>query len=208
MGWKGYSDFLGTGTQPTWKRKYISYEDCKKIAQDNNIKSQEEWSKYTKSNCNINEVPTFPNDVYTNNWEGWDKFLGKEFLSFEDCRNFARTLNLKSKQDWFDWLKLNQKSNDIPSDPGDYFRDRGVWISWGDFLGFNIGQTSRNSEFLSYKEAKEAIKDLNIKNAAEYTKLSREIKAKLKIPGVPQDYYKTRGQWVDWYDYLGKVKKS
>jgi len=45
----------------------------------------------------------------------------REFLSFEDARDFVRTLNLKSSEEWSEYSKSNRPKN-IPSTPDRYYK--------------------------------------------------------------------------------------
>ena len=203
-GWKGYSDFLGTGNIAPYNRKFVSFEDCRELAKNLSLKSENEWFDWVRKNLDRKDIPIRPDSTYEQlGWNGWDNFLGKEFLSFEDCKAYVVLLGLKKKNDWMDWVKTKVKPDNIPADPYGVYQNSG-WVSWTDFLGVSGGLTSRNSEFLSYDEAKLVVKELGIKSSAEYIKISRQIKSELKLPGIPQDYYKTRGVWINWYDYLGK----
>ena len=51
----------------------ISYDDCKKIAKENNIKSAAQWFKYAK---NVSNVPSHPERKY-DEWINWKEFLSK-----------------------------------------------------------------------------------------------------------------------------------
>jgi hypothetical protein len=205
LGWTSFSDFLGTGVLATYARKYIPYEKCKQIAQEQGIKCQREWIEYVKNNNLSNEVPSYPNDVYKE-WENWQSFLNLYFVSYEECRNFARTLNLKSKEEWCQYSKSGLRPTNIPGDPSDTY-DRDEWISWGDFLGNTPGLASRNKEFLDYEEARKLVRSLGLTTAVEYTKIPRATKCELRIPGCPSDYYGTRSCWISWGDYLGNKTK-
>ena len=63
-----------------------------------------------------------------NDWLGYDN----KFLPFEEAREIARNLNLKSSQEWNDWAKTKRPSN-IPSSPHRTYKDQ--WKGWADFLG-------------------------------------------------------------------------
>ena len=60
--------------------------------------------------------------------------------------------------------------------------------------------------FLSFEEAKEVIKEYNIKSEKDWLnwvkhKLNRHNPKPENIPALPQIYYKS--QWIDWNDWLG-----
>jgi superfamily II DNA or RNA helicase len=64
----------------------------------------------------------------------WKDFLGNEYLSFEEAREFARNLNLKSAKEWYKWFKRGVRPENIPTNPDRTYKDKG-WKSWADFLG-------------------------------------------------------------------------
>ena len=61
------------------------------------------------------------------------------FRTFEDARVYVRTLGLKSVKEWQAWRKSGARPHDIPSAPDTTYKSSG-WKSWGDFLGYDVGQ--------------------------------------------------------------------
>jgi hypothetical protein len=53
-------------------------------------------------------------------------------MEFNICREFARSLNLKSAKEWFKYVSENNK--DIPYHPERKFKNKG-WVNWYDWLG-------------------------------------------------------------------------
>ena len=76
--WKGWDDFLGTGKISPNNRNFVSFDEAKKYAKKNNIKSQIEWSRIGKNGLRPNNIPGNPSKKYKDQWKGWDDFLGKE----------------------------------------------------------------------------------------------------------------------------------
>jgi hypothetical protein len=56
-------------------------------------------------------------------------------LSFEEAREFARSLKLKNQIEWFEHSKSKQIPLNIPSNPQRKYKDK--WIGWPDWLGTN-----------------------------------------------------------------------
>jgi hypothetical protein len=81
-GWNGIDDFLGKSMSPNNKSKigWANFETAKKFALTLNLKSGKEWSKFIKSNQNIEiNLPSTADRVYAKKgWKGWADFLGKE----------------------------------------------------------------------------------------------------------------------------------
>lgn len=70
--------------------------------------------------------------------DGCPKCAGrKDFLSFEEAREFVRKLGLKSQKEWFQFAKSNKKPENIPLDVYEKYKNK--WLSWPDFLGTNEG---------------------------------------------------------------------
>ena len=76
--WKSWGDFLGTESVHPSQKKFITFEDAKKVVKKLNITSGEQYYKYIRSNNDINDLPKSPTTVYQNQWKGWPDFLGKK----------------------------------------------------------------------------------------------------------------------------------
>lgn len=136
-GWKGWGDFLGTGNiknNDKWKI-IISYEDCKKFAKDNNINTKKEWFGFKNKPLN---VPSTPNTMY-DEWTNWmdffdriDKNIKFEYLSYNEAIDFLKSFNLKSCNDFKNFIKGKTKLYRIPCHPKEYYSNQ--WIDWSNFL--------------------------------------------------------------------------
>ncbi len=73
---KGYGDFLGTGTIASFLRKYRSYDQAKKYAQSLKLKGIKEWFQHTKSKNFPKDIPAAPYQTYKKEFEGMKIFLG------------------------------------------------------------------------------------------------------------------------------------
>ena len=164
---KNWSEFLG---KPIYKKNkygvYYTYEECKKQIKLLNIKSKNDY--YNQINKIMSEdlgIPYNPTSIYKTEWEGWGIFLGtnriqdnlKKYKSFDEARNWARSLNLKMGKEWGK-LELIKLPNDIPKKPEKTYKDKG-WIDYYDWLG--IDKRSKISygekiiyEYLTKKEIK------------------------------------------------------
>ena len=61
-----------------------------------------EWFKWCKKNKRPDDVPYNPDEVYKE-WISWPEFMGPiptRWKSFEDAREFARSLKLKNPGEW------------------------------------------------------------------------------------------------------------
>jgi superfamily II DNA or RNA helicase len=147
-GWTNWYDFLG-------KPDYRSLEEARELVRSLNIKSTREWKKYAESGKKPKDIPSRPDKVYKyDGWISWPDFFGNmRFRSFEEAREFVRSLGLKSHEEWWKYLKSKKKPKDIPSTPHDVYKNKG-WKGWPDFLGYlgngNIWTRKSIVTFLEY----------------------------------------------------------
>jgi hypothetical protein len=121
-----YKDYLKNGWVDGMNHT-ISYEECRKIAMENNIKSANDWYRYSTEN----NLPFNPERKYKE-WIDWYTFLTKEKIkhcSYEECRIIAVENNIKSAKEW---KKLSKSRKEIPFNPDRKYKE---WIDWYTFLG-------------------------------------------------------------------------
>lgn len=134
--WVSWEHFLGKE-----KLKYFNFSKQKDIVKKFNFKSGIEFKKYIKTSS-IAGVHNQPNEVFKDNeWRGWKDFLGYEkhpnlsnFVSYNECKHFALSHNIKSAKEWETLSKTNKRPSCIPSNPSQKYQDNG-WNGWDDFLG-------------------------------------------------------------------------
>lgn len=162
-GWAGWRDWLGTekpvrelgGPKPTAKpraprksrpSRMRDFEAAREFARSLRLESSTQWYAYLNKQRPDNpelpsDVPRSPHNVYAGQWRGWGDWLGtgnvapfeKKFRLFEEARVFARTLGLRTGEDWQNWSAVpGNRPPDIPSRPESTYRQH--WISWADFL--------------------------------------------------------------------------
>jgi superfamily II DNA or RNA helicase len=129
----------------------------------------------------------------------WEKLARLSYMSFEEARNFVRTIGLKSYTEWRHFSKTKEKPSNIPSNPRDVYEEKG-WKSWGDWLGTDVIAT-KYIEFISFNEAREYAQSLRLKNVNEWWRLTK-INRPSNIPSTPQLAYENNG-WNGWDDFLG-----
>ena len=115
-GWAGMGDWLGTGRLATHLRQYRSFKKARAFVRRLGLKSQTEWSEYSKSGKKPADIPADPYQVYAEDgWSGWGDWLGTGRLrrgtarSFKKARAFVRRLGLKSSTEWTDYCKSGKK---------------------------------------------------------------------------------------------------
>ena len=58
----------------------------------------------------------------------------KVWRPFEEARVFTRSLKLRSKTEWFQYAKTDERPDDIPAAPEHVYKNKG-WKGWIDWLG-------------------------------------------------------------------------
>ena len=191
--WIAWGNFLGTYEFDPISHKFVfcDYEVAKQIAIDLDIKNPKAWYAASKAGLLASNVPSAPNETYKDNgWTGWSDFLGnRQYLSFEEARNYAWSLGFTKKSQW-DANKENLPEN-IPRTPQKVYKNKG-WADWHNWLG--------HRQFLPFKEARNYARSLGFSGTKEWFNFAERPK---NIPKYPNKDYKNKG-WIDWFDWLGK----
>ena len=123
----------------------------------------------------------------------WDKVAVGNYRSYDEAKNYAHSLNLKSHKDWYDHTKQKSFPKDIPVGVYDVYREN--WKNWSDFLG---------KTFLSYEEVIKYARTLNLNSYKEWAKQAKSKNFPSNIPSDPSRIYKK--SWVSWGDFLGTFR--
>lgn len=187
---------------------WCSFEEAREFARSLKFKTQNDWFQYVKTNEKPQDIPACPNEAYrVKGWVSWGDFLGTGRIasqnykckSFEEAREFVRTLGFKNNKEWRAWSKSDARLHDIPTGPDKRYKDEG-WISWGYFLGNNnIGSTQR--EFRKFDEAKTFVRNVGFASRIEWEKWLNSDERPIDIPSNPSKAYKN--EWNGWGDFLG-----
>jgi len=206
------------------KLSWRPFKEARKFVQSLGLKSGEEWIKYVKGEMpekgtKPEDIPSTPHEVYKD--EGWvsrGDWLGtgtiaaryKKFRPFEEARKFARSLGLKSWNEWNMYCKgeMPEKGalpQDVPASPKQVYKDEG-WTSMGDWLGTGT-VAPQLREHRPFEEAREFARSLGLKNIPEWHKYSKGALPEKgvrpdDIPGDPRKVYKDKG-WISIGDWLG-----
>jgi hypothetical protein len=122
----------------------------------------------------------------------WSYSLAKQYV-----RDNIVTQGVDSSRKFQDYVRKSNLPKHFPRRPDDYFRLRGSWKGWYDFLGTTKDTAIRRKDFYDYETAKKVTRDSGIKNSVEF----RNWKNKpVKIPGRPELYYH---EWTSWREFLG-----
>ena len=151
-GWKSMGDWLGTDYIAPRLRQYRPFEEARDFVRSLGLKNHEEWSEFCKGE--LIEKGTLPDDIPANpqqtykgkGWKSFGDWLGtgtiaprlRKYRSFEEARNFVRSLGLKNHKEWHKFCKgeIIEKGNlpaDIPAKPDNTYKVKG-WKGMRDWL--------------------------------------------------------------------------
>jgi superfamily II DNA or RNA helicase len=208
-GWIGIGDWLGTGVIAPRYRKYRSFKAARKFVRTLGLQSGFEWEQFCKSGKKPEDIPAGAGRTYKDKgWAGMGDWLGtgtiapgdRKYRPFKQARKFVRRLGLSSTAGWQEFCRSNQMPEDIPSNPGRIYKDKG-WVGMGDWLG--TGTIAPNKrEYRSFTEARIFARGLGLKNQSEWRKFVKSGKLPDDIPAKPDNGYKNDG-WVGIGDWLG-----
>lgn len=147
--------------------KYIKTEQDEKINNINNF----------ELNDDVNELNNIKLRLK------YSKSLYSDFTEEQDEFNYVESLNKELMLTSMDeYLKSEQIHKHFIEQPDDYFKSRGVWSDWYDFLGVDT------SKFIKTKqEWKIFCDDKNIKTVNEYHELCKNYDI---LPKDPNYFYK------------------
>lgn len=198
-----WNDFLGTDNKCGWavapskrqvsgrRQEYLSYEDATAYVSNLNldgVMAYRVWAKTQRPAF----IPSNPSMYYADSWVSWKSYLGTEnTMSYDEAVSIVRSVEprLTNRSEFEKWVKTT--GTGVPSRPHTHYDE---WTSWGDFL---------DSNWLSFDDAKRLVQSVTprITNRKQFD--AWLIATGVSIPKAPQYTYT---EWVDWFDFLGKVK--
>ena len=232
-GWIDSGDWLGTGrkrkgnnteTDTTW----LSYEEARDFVHKLKLKNLDEWNKYIHGE--LENLPIKPDNIPSSayfvykdsGWIGMNDWLGNDgmsktkvqnALSFEEAREFVRSLGFKKVKEWEEYKRGSLKHipsmpDNIPKSPNSFYKNSG-WLGMNDWLGTDSAYAYgklKSSNILSFEEAREFAHTLNLKTREEWTNYSRGLLNDLppkprNIPATPWNVYNQKG-WNGIRDWL------
>lgn len=133
--WIDFYDWLGKERIYGKLSDFLPFEKARDIARTLGIKTLVEWRKEYALGKIPKNLPCHPEVIYKKSWITSYDWLGTEnphdFLPFEEARDFARKLKLKSMKEWRRYHTLGKIPN-IPYRPSLVYKE--CWISSYDWL--------------------------------------------------------------------------
>jgi hypothetical protein len=193
------------------QNNFLPFKEARVFVRKLKLKNYKEWREYCISGQKPKNIPSTPHMVYKNkgwknvyNWLGTPQkmHVGKDFIPFEDAREFAKSLKLKSCREWKKYAKSGRRPKNIPSNPYAIYKDKG-WVGWGDWTGENnLSNIEINENLLPFKEARAFARKLKLKSQKEWFAYFNKHERPFNIPISPHQSYKNKG-WISWGDWLG-----
>lgn len=190
------------------KFQWMPFEEAREFVRGLKLDYQKDWNFYCLSGRKPNNLPSNPDKAYKENgWLSFADWLGTEigfngytYLTYEDAKQFIKTLNISSQSGWSIYLKSGERPKNIPSSPGKYYKDNG-WTTWGDWLGSNR-IADKFKTYRTFEDAKKYVIKLGIKSQNEWNVYAKSGGDKPDdIPYKPQRTYQS--EWISWGDWLG-----
>jgi hypothetical protein len=141
-----------------WGRPKICmpFEQAREIIHNEGLFSRNDYLRWWNLNIPA-RMPRNPQRSYASEWKGWGDFLNHYnawpnpnpyYRDFFEARDYVRSLRLKNKKEWVDYVRNNELPSDIPKAPhlvyGKTFTNRlkrgGHWITWRDWLGASLSE--------------------------------------------------------------------
>ncbi|CAE7943157.1 nadsyn1 [Symbiodinium sp. KB8] len=128
-------------SRPNWRKRYrrvLPFDEARRCVQAIGFGNREEWDEWVaegkKSPFLGPYVPSDPEAMYAEEWQGWDDFLGC-ILPFSKARLVSRMLGLQSQEAWYTFVEddpVRLRSLRLPALPSIYYSSE--WQGYEDWL--------------------------------------------------------------------------
>jgi len=223
QGWKGFGDWLGTGTIAHQLREFRPFKEARAFVRNLGLRGQDDWKKYCRRDLLEKgqlppDIPTAPHMVYKDqDWANWGDWLGtgtvanqlRDYRPFKEARKFVRSLGLRGHAEWRKYCK-DLRPDDIPVTPELIYEND--WRDWGDWLGTGT-VAPQLRKFRPFRSARKFARSLGLKGNSEWRRYCREDLLKKKgrrppdIPTNPNVRYRGKG-WKGYRDWLSTENRK
>ena len=129
------------GRSLAWTKRYrklITYERARQRAMSLGLRSKEEWDEYIEDGKMEHGpyLPTRPDEMYPEDFDSWEEFLGCIRPYDETCQIVQSVLGLKSMNDYRNFVLADTKRAEglrIPAKPDIVYKESG-WIDEDHFF--------------------------------------------------------------------------
>ena len=209
-GWQGYGHWLGTGNVCGGNgRQFLTFDKALVYARTLKLKNAKEWEDWARTGVRPANMPSHPDVTYKHDgWQGYGHWLGTgnlvggklAFLPFKKALLYARTLKMKSVNEWKDWAKTGVRPANIPSTPHKIYKLDG-WHGYGHWLGTGA-VALQDKQFLPFKKALLYARSLKLKGKKEWEAWRKSNVRPDNVPSNPNTTYKHDG-WQGYGHWLG-----
>lgn len=200
---EGTAAWLGSETYSTRNRAFLPFVPARTFVRSLKLKNATEWRTYCKSTERPSFIPTHPQDIYREEFQGLGDWLGSEtisnrdrdYLPFRDARTFVHSLTIKSRKEWITYCTSGSKPHALPSHPDNVYQE---FTTWGDWLGTGRIATIHRS-YRSYQDARAFVHVCGLKNWKEWRAYCKTEAKPADIPTNPARTYGSEFQGLgDW----------
>ena len=210
-GWQAWGHWLGTGTVASNDKQFLPFKKALLHASSLKLKSQKDWRALAKSGgARPVNMPASPHRTYTHDgWQGYGHWLGtgnvgvqkdQQFLPFKKALLYARSLKLKSENEWREWSTRGERPGTMPADPCKCYKHDG-WQGWGHWLGTGTVAV-KCQKFLPFKQALLYARSLDIKTVKQWKEWCKGDARPANMPSTPSRTYMNEG-WQGYGHWLG-----
>ena len=207
--WKGWGDFLNTGNT---KNSFLPFPKARSIARGLGLDNMGAYRAAARARTLPPGLPKDPYAAYHNSgWQSWNDWLGTSHPStqekdrkkkpFCEVLNFARSLGLQSKTEWFQWAKSGKRPIDIPVNPADSYKGKG-WQGWAHFLG-TTNKKAGEVVYRDFNASREWARSQGLQSQAEWKAFAASGRLPKDIPANPWHVYRHRGKAIEAVHGLG-----
>lgn len=219
---------------------FLTYEQAREVVRNKNFTSITKFRRWLKKEKNqYANIPAIPEEYYAQQGFTWEDFLGDSYIeqcsivesrsniSYPEVRRFAHSLNIVTKPEWMELAAQGKLPPDVPARPDIFFKRRGTWTGWVDFLNADHNKKVRMMQqqkaideiaekeneqvameritfVLPFAVFRENVRKQNFNNKQQYYDWCKLNKMYGKgYPINPDKVYMTQGVWTDWFDLLG-----
>ncbi|WP_077573980.1 integrase repeat-containing protein [Pseudomonas koreensis] len=192
---KAYKDeYRGWEHFTSRARFYLTFGEARDAVIGLGIKT---WPEYKKRYKEDPMLPSSPLSHYGESYRGFKEYCGQSrpdrYVSMAKASEVAVSMGIKGRVDY-----IARCSHDpmLPSHPPSFYSDE--WNGWAFFLKNELVSQVGKGKYKTYKEFKQVVRKLDIKNLLEY---KNRYKEDSKLSAHPESVYKE--EWISWPELFG-----
>jgi len=242
-GWINWQDFLGYKDTRRRVKNKRPFEEALQFVRSLKLSSLKEWLAFCHGELEKthgllpDDLPITPNLSYKGQgWQGLHHWLGIEvthdiqrknrkratgavkivFLPFNEAREFARSLKLKTSGEWQRYCSgefmntLGTLPENVPKTPRIVYKDNG-WCGMSDWLGKPA--EGRWREIWNFHKAQEFARSLELSSSDEWRDYCKGMMPDKPakpdgVPSSPDVVRSYKKYWKGYRDWLGNTGKK